>query len=409
MTLIQKLQLKQSELREKINALISTEEKTEAQDAELIELSAAAQKIEPELRAALIVEPPPDAQETEVAPEERERVELRGKAKLGRYLAAVLGGRPVDGAEREYSDACDCEGRVPLELFEPDRPLPSTEFRAVTPGVDASQVPASTSPYVFDRTAAASLGIVFDPVEQGVRAYPTISTAPPAGPVDKGAAALATAAAFALGTRSPKRVASSITTRLEDLAVFPDLEDALRESMMDAVGSAVDKALFTGTGANGQVEGLFEQATDVTKDTDELTFANAVLAFSNLVDGRHAVDLSSIRTVIGSRTFGKMASTFATGSPSVSVYDYLQSKLGSIRVSNRVPSFAAKGQKSISTLNSSGMALRVPVWTALELVVDPFTGAGTGTRVITATALIGSAHIPHSTAQLKILHPKLAA
>ena len=53
MTILQGLQVKQSEVREKICALLALETRTEEQDGELVKLTAAGQKIEPEIRAAI--------------------------------------------------------------------------------------------------------------------------------------------------------------------------------------------------------------------------------------------------------------------------------------------------------------------------------------------------------------------
>ena len=86
-------------------------------------------------------------------------------------------------------------------MFDVGRP----ETRAVTPGVTAVQQAAPTVPYAFERSAAASLGFSFPMVASGQANYPVITTAVPAGSVDKAAAALATAGAFRLDTRLPKR------------------------------------------------------------------------------------------------------------------------------------------------------------------------------------------------------------
>ena len=53
MTTLQKLQIKQSSIREKINVLLGLETRTEDQDAELVTLTAEGQAIEPEIRAAI--------------------------------------------------------------------------------------------------------------------------------------------------------------------------------------------------------------------------------------------------------------------------------------------------------------------------------------------------------------------
>ena len=79
--------------------------------------------------------------------------------------------------------------------------------------------------------------------------------------------------------------------------------------------------------------------------------------------------------------------------------DYLESKLGSFRVSNRMPALASKGQKGIVTLNGGPSPIRIYVWNALEIIRDPFTGAGAGKVTLTATALVSEVYIPHTTSQ----------
>ena len=66
-------------------------------------------------------------------------------------------------------------------------------------------------------------------------------------------------------------------------------------------------------------------------------------------------------------------------------------KLGSLRVSNRVPDVAASGQKMLVTLNAPMVPLRVPTWMGVEIIVDPYTQAGKGIKVCTATMLVGDA------------------
>ena len=82
-------------------------------------------------------------------------MEIRSKTGLADFLSAAVGGREVSGAAREYADACGVSplGRLPLDLFGNGQP----ETRAITaaPAVDG-QVEAVV-PYVFQRSAAASV------------------------------------------------------------------------------------------------------------------------------------------------------------------------------------------------------------------------------------------------------------
>ena len=131
MTILQKLQLRQSEIREKINELLGKDSRTEEQQGELEGLTAEGQRIEPEIRAAIVAEPDPETTITDTGdPETREKLEIRSKTGLADFFAAAAGGREVVGAAREYSDACGVSAlnRLPLEIFRDGQP----ETRAIT-------------------------------------------------------------------------------------------------------------------------------------------------------------------------------------------------------------------------------------------------------------------------------------
>ena len=280
----------------------------------------------------------------------------------------------------------------------------------MTPGITAVTTTAPTVPYIFERSALAALGFQMPMVGPGQANYPTLTTKAPAGAVAKSGAATATAAGFTLASRLPKRIAGQFEIQVEDSAVFPDMERALRESIMAAGADALDEQAFSGNGTAPNLDGLFNQATDVAVASAVETFASGIARFAALVDGQYAYDWSDLRAVIGSSTFAKYASLFeSNGSNDGSLYDYLHGKLGRLQVSNRVPDVASMGQKGIVTLNAPMIPLRLPVWMAAELIVDIYSKAGKGIKVCTMTILAGDPHVPHGTSQLKEVHPKLSS
>ena len=112
MTILQKLQVRQSEIRESINKLLGNDSRSETEQGELEKLTAEAQKLEPEIRAAILVEPDPETTITKTSdPEQRERIELRSKTGLADFLSAAAGGREVSGAAREYAASVGCSPR----------------------------------------------------------------------------------------------------------------------------------------------------------------------------------------------------------------------------------------------------------------------------------------------------------
>ena len=416
MTVLQQLQVKQSEIREAINALLGLDARTEEQAAELLTFTAAAQELEPSIRAALIAAPDPQEVTTATGDSEtRERIELRSKTGIADFLRAAAGGTSVSGAAAEYAESLGVPttGHLPMELFgrtattKPHLHLPTVETRAITPAPAVDGPLQPLVPFVFERSAAASLGIMMPTVPSGQVQIPRIETAPPADTLAKDAAAPATAAAVTLVNQSPKRIAGSFEVRVEDLAVMPSMESALSESMQGSLSNELDEQTFNG-GA-GELDGLFTQATAVTAATAIETYSTGIKRFAELVDGRHAYTLKDLRVVVGSKTFALYAGLFANSNKGdLSLFDYLTQMLGSIRVSDRVPGVSSSAQKGVCILSASAEAPKIHVWDAMQIVRDPYSGAGAGKVTLTATALVSPLHIPHGKSQVKEVHPKLS-
>ena len=406
LTILQKLLLRQSTVREGINSILGVDlsTRTAEQDNELTKLTTEAQKIEPEIRAAILAEPDPQEVVTLTGdPETRERLELRSKTGLADYLRAAAGGSAVSGAAAEYAASLGVPtvGHVPMEIFA--RSAPAVEERAITPGPAVKGALQPIVPYLFERSAAASLNIAMPSVPSGQVQIAKVGTAPPSDTLAKDGTAPATAAAVSLVNQSPVRIAGSFEVRVEDLAVMPTLEAALSEAMQGSLSNELDEQTFNG--AAGELNGLFTQATDVAAAGSVETFATGIARFAALVDGRHAYDLGDLRAVIGSKTFALYAGIL---SGDVSLFDYLTRILGSIRVSDRVPAVASSAQKGIVVLSASSTPPKIHVWNAMQITRDPFSGAGEGRVTLTATALVSPLFIPHGTSQAIEVHPKLS-
>ena len=224
------IQGKQSELRSRLAVLAGMDTRTADEETELTAVETKLSGCEPELRSALAAAAAEDdtARTVETTdPENRERLELRGKTGIGDFLSAAAVGGPVTGAAAEYAAACGVPvgGYLPMSIF------PTVETRAITPGPAVKGALQPTVPYVFERSAAASLGIMMPQIPSGQAQIPKITTAPPSDTLAKDGAAPATAAAVTLVNQAPVRIAGSFEVRTEDLAVMPTLEAALSEAM----------------------------------------------------------------------------------------------------------------------------------------------------------------------------------
>ena len=404
------VQGRQSELRSRLAVLAAQDTRSADEETELTTVETKLSGCEPELRSALVAAAAEDdASRSTVEttdPETRERVELRAKTGISDFLKAAVAGAAVTGAASEYAAACGVPtvGHLPMAIFAGTAPS-APEVRAITPGPAVKGMVQPTVPFVFERSAAASLGIMMPTVPSGQVQIPKITTAPPADTLAKDGAAPATAAAVTLVNQAPVRIAGSFEVRVEDLAVMPTLESALSESMQGSMSNELDEQVFNG--AAGELNGLFTQATAVAAASAVETYVTGIARLASLVDGRHAYTLADVRAVIGSKTFGLYAGVFS-GNGNVSLFDYLTQMLGSIRVSDRVPGVSAQAQKGIVVLSASAEMPKIHVWDAMQIVRDPFGGAGAGKVTITATSLVSPLYIPHATSQVKEIHPKLS-
>ena len=341
------------------------------------------------------------------SPEQRERLELRGKTGIADFLRAAAGGSAVTGAAAEYASSLGVPttGHLPMALFGRSAPMPETRAITAAPAVDGPLQP--TVPYVFERSAAVSLGIMMPSVPAGQVQIPKITTAPPSDTLAKDGSAPATAAAVSLVNQSPVRIAGSFEVRVEDLAVMPSLETALGESLQGSMSNELDAQIFSG--AAGELNGLFVQAANVTAATAIETYTTGIARFASLVDGSHAYDLRDLRAVIGSKTFGLYSGLFAnSGKGDLPLFDYLRSALGSIRVSDRVPGVSSTAQKGIVVLSAAAEAPKIHVWSSMQVVRDPYSGAGAGKVTLVATSLVSPLFVPHGVDQIKEINPKLS-
>ena len=105
-------------------------------------------------------------------PEERERLELRGRASVGRYLTAALRGRAPSGAEAEFAQAEGVDG-IPFSLWQPPRRT-ADEERAITaaPGTTGINLDV-LRPYVFAPSVVDKLMVDMPMVASGTYASGT--------------------------------------------------------------------------------------------------------------------------------------------------------------------------------------------------------------------------------------------
>lgn len=105
MTRLQKLLLRQSELRTELGELLDLETRSGDQESRRGVIVGELRGMERDIRDARLAEPEPETRfqaRSDTDPEERERLELRSAFRVGNVVAAMIGNRPLVGREAEY-------------------------------------------------------------------------------------------------------------------------------------------------------------------------------------------------------------------------------------------------------------------------------------------------------------------
>ena len=302
MTNTQKLRLRLSQVRQRLNEIASLEGDDFSDEirAEAATLQTEFADLETRHQAAIVCESEAETRATEGPDaERRERLELRSRASLTNYLTAAIAGRQASGAEAELRDAAGVGDGIPIELW--DVPSESQETRQDAPTGAPSTVGVNLDrirPAVFAASIAGRLGVEMPRVESGSYASATITTSLSAASHAKGDAAEATAAAFRVSTVTPKRISARLGIRVEDVAAVgqKNFESILRENLSLVLSDALDDQIINGEGGNSGADliGIFERLTDPSDPTAISDFDNFAAGHAAGIDGLWASTLKEV-------------------------------------------------------------------------------------------------------------------
>ena len=420
MTKVQELQIKQSETREKINGLLAKESRTEAEDTELRELTTEAQRIEPELRAALAVEDDTERRIREAGAldtEARERIELRGRARLSRFLSVNARGALPDGAEAELSAAAGINGaEIPLELWEPssleeyrarheaqERQL---EARAVTPAptTGTGVMIQPIQPAIFSPSIAGMLRVDMPAASSGGYGEMVIGAAPDAEATAKGTEKTASAGVLQSRVTNAKRITAALETALEDAArVGTDtFEAALRAAVSMALSNQLDEELVNGDDSGARLNGLLAQLDAPDAPTAVASFDELNAAVAERVDGIWAESLPDVRVLLAADAWQLAAKLFRDGPTddrgAVSAASYLGQMTAGFKAAARLITASNVSDGIAVRLGFPGLRVACcPTWGSIA-IDDIYTKSGAGTRVYVLHVLCGDVLINYPAA-----------
>lgn len=380
MTNRQRLELEQSEKRQKINEFLGKETLSDTERTELDTLTKRMQTLEPELRAAIIAEPEKPATDPQFT-------ELENRCSLGRVVDAIVNRTVVDGAENELQTEYRLESnQIPWSMLRPP------ETRAVTAApsdVGANQ--QETLQPVFAGSTMDFLGIYSPTVPVGESIYPVLETRPTVGgPHTDSTEVAETDGTIVSVVLSPQRIQASFSHRRVDAARFADLDMTLRQALSSGLAEKMDYEVLRGT--NGLLTGTNLSNNAVTAADTFATYASNY--GYDRVDGRFASDISQVRSVVGTKTYSHMSAQYLGSGGNVDAFsalDKLMQRTGGVRVSAHiaVPDSTNNRQLGVVRLGSR-RDMVLARWEGPRVVVDEFTQSKKGDISVTIFANIAT-------------------
>ena len=412
MTPRQKIQLEQSEKRQKINELLALDELSDEQRAELDTLTKRMQQIEVEMRAAIVAEGEGEARmrgEFDNGDGEAgERGRLMRETTISDYLNPAAAGGALQGRAAELNAALEVSATgqgggvaVPWAMLEtPElREAPQgTENRAFT-DTAANDGPEAQRPILqrlFGPGILDTLGVRIDSVPAGRVEWPLITgAAAPAQAKEGAAAAAAPAATFSFANLKPKRLTGQYEFTHEAAAGVREIERALRRDLGDAVRAKMSDLIINGAkptdAAPQNVQGFLASIAAPDDAAATATYADYAGAHAGGIDGLHAEMETEVSSVIGTDVYRHAATVYPTSGLEAGS-EALRRRSRSCRASSYIPA-ANVGQAKNNLFHLAGRNGGVmrgdsvaAMWPTLELVRDIYTKASQGV-VLTWVAL----------------------
>ena len=416
-----RIELRMSERRERLSTLLEADEMTDAERAELDQITAGLRDDEKELRAAKMLEAADEATEKaetaaagDDSAEDRELRALMDTCHITNFFLEAAGRARLAGAELEVRQELGAKpGEFPMALLEKRDATPAPSSGT---GVNVDMI----QPAVFARSIAPRLGIAMPAVESGTYSTMVITTSVTAEAKNPGSAGPATAGALTPKTTGPFRVTGTLTTRLEDVAKvgIGTFESRLRQNLTMVLSATVDEYMLTGSGSDPIPHGLFPQLTDPTDPTTVADFDDFLDAAVDGIDGGPwAPEMSSVVLVVNADTLKLAEKSFAldgdntkgVASKSMSAAKYLRENAGGIFAHSRMPATASDIAGAIryraSTMGLDGVdAVRTavcPHW-GMVGITDPYSDAPSGMTHFTVATLIGDTIIEYGDAYSRV-------
>ena len=233
-----------------------------------------------------------------------------------------------------------------------------------------------------------ALGVRMDSVPAGRTEWPLITAGvAPAQAVEGAAAAAATAATFSTEILKAKRLTGRYEFTHEAAGQVPDLEQALRRDLADAVMSKMSDRIINGNEATNshEVDGFATTIAAPNDAGETADYADYAGAHALAVDGIHAGNEMQVSSVIGVDVYRHAASVYQAGSGEPGS-EALARRSMRCFASPYVGAAAGTGQHKLNLLHAAGPkgggVMRgdsvAAMWPTLEIIRDIYSQASQG-------------------------------
>lgn len=392
-----KIARRQSEIRQKLANLAGKEKPTEDETREMGELDKEYQTNEVRYRAALVAE---NTERRAAGAEletrsDRQFADLVAGFEMRQVALHLDEGRALTGQTAEVVQELRSQGGyrgTPV-------PLMALELRAGETVAAGSPDPIQTRPIIdrlFPASVAAQMGAQMIQIGTGAVEWPVTTSSVTAGWADGETANVAGPTVYATTDKALKPEHNlGIHMRITRKALLQSgeaLEAAIRRDMNGAMAAELDKAIFLGTGANGQPLGVIPGAatygitsTAVNDMASWAAFRTTVVAF---MTANTATGPSGIKSLIRPELWAVLDGIASFDGDSVTEWDRLVKNIGApVQTANALaaPAGDPLATQALLTTNAGGVApIFVGIWGAVDLIRDPFSDAQSGGLRLTA-------------------------
>lgn len=392
-----KITRRQSEIRQALAGLVGKEKPSDDEVRSIEAMDLEFRNNETRYRAALICE---DTERREAGAEletrsGKEWADLMAGFEMRQVALALDEGRALSGKTAEIVAEMRKAGGyrgIPV-------PLMALEQRAGETIASGSPDPIQTRPIIdrlFPASVAAQMGAQLITIGTGAVEYPVTTSAVTAGWADGETASVAGPTTYATTDKALKPEHNlgihMRITRKTLLQSGEALEAAIRRDMNGAMQAELDKAIFLGTGANGQPLGVITGAatygitsTAVSAAASWAAFRAAVVRF---MAGNAATGPGDVKALIRPEVWAYLDGILVGDGGFKFEFDRLKENLGEVVMSTNAlaaPAGDPLATNALLTTAAGGVApIFVGLWGAVDLIRDPYSDAQSGGLRLTA-------------------------